>query len=203
MCPRRRCTRSGTRASPNPGAIGRGSGHNHRRRQLKTPCNRVVSAFPHHPHKPQATCKSTPSDLPWRSGPCVELCAGLYRMLSFPHIARWFPIHSWLLQTQSLRITRARSMAPSASGGAPTVAKAGGASLSTAGQSLTGQRVCIHGVQTRTELNGSHAAVPSPSTPSAAGTQSSSRGRESMPTRVVVAGPACTAQRTPGLGLAK
>eukprot|EP00964_Phaeocystis_antarctica_P000292 scaffold154_cov37-Phaeocystis_antarctica.AAC.2 len=37
-----RCTRSGTRASPNPGAIGRGSGHNHRRRQLKTPCNRVA-----------------------------------------------------------------------------------------------------------------------------------------------------------------
>ena len=43
---------------------------------------------------------------------------------------------------------------PSASGSAPTLAEA--ASLSTAGQSLTGQRVCIHGVQTRTELNGTY-----------------------------------------------
>ena len=43
---------------------------------------------------------------------------------------------------------------PSASGSAPALAEA--ASLSTAGQSLTGQRVCIHGVQTRTELNGTY-----------------------------------------------
>ena len=33
--PRRRCTRSGTRASPNYGHTGRGSGHSHRRRRSK------------------------------------------------------------------------------------------------------------------------------------------------------------------------
>ena len=32
-------------------------------------------------------------------------------------------------------------------------------SLSTAGQTLTGQRVCIHGVQTRTKLNGAYGRV--------------------------------------------
>ena len=45
---------------------------------------------------------------------------------------------------------------PRSSGGAPTLDTAGGVSLSTAGQTLTGQRVCIHGVQTRTELNGTY-----------------------------------------------
>ena len=49
---------------------------------------------------------------------------------------------------------------PESSGDAPPPARADDAGPSAAGQPLAaGQRVCIHGVQTRTELNGSYGRV--------------------------------------------
>ena len=54
----------------------------------------------------------------------------------------------------------AASAAGSSSGDAPPPARADGASSSAAGQTLAaGQRICIHGVQTRTELNGAYGRV--------------------------------------------
>ena len=54
----------------------------------------------------------------------------------------------------------AASAAGSSSGAAPPPAGADGASSSAAGQTLAaGQRVCIHGVQTRAELNGAYGRV--------------------------------------------
>ena len=55
------------------------------------------------------------------------------------------------------RAEAAASAAGSSSGDAPPAARADGASPSAAGQALAaGQRVCIHGVETRTELNGTY-----------------------------------------------
>jgi len=59
---------------------------------------------------------------------------------------------------------RAEAAAPaagsSASDAPPPPASADGASSSAAGQTLAaGQRVCIHGVQTRPELNGAYGRV--------------------------------------------
>ena len=54
----------------------------------------------------------------------------------------------------------AASAAGSSSGDAPPPARADEASSSAAGQTLAaGQRICIHGVQTRTELNGAYGRV--------------------------------------------
>ena len=91
---------------------------------------------------------------------------------------------------QRQRAEAAASAAGSSSRDAPPPAKADGASSSAAGQTLTaGQRVCIHGVQTRTELNGAYGRVIAVITErSAVGTQSSSRGRESMSKRIEMAG---------------
>ena len=61
---------------------------------------------------------------------------------------------------QRQRAEAAASAAGSSSRDAPPPARADGASSSAAGQTLAaGQRVCIHGVQTRTELNGAYGRV--------------------------------------------